>query len=157
MDFDSLLVFGELGVALAGFSGISVAIGKRSLGQWDEIDRKRLQDLLMASLGAACFGVMPIVLTKSGMTDAIALRFCSGIFALYLVVGSATMLRGGSGRLGYSAWLFAVPTVLVVTMLGLAAGGVISRVIEFPYYLALFWLLFLSATNFITLLVGERN
>jgi len=157
VDLENLLVFGELGVALAGFSGITVAIGKRAQGHWDEADRKRLQDLLMASLGAACFGILPIVLTKSGMTDELALQMCSGIFALYLLVGSAGILRGGSGRLGYSAWIFMIPMLLVIAMLALAAGGVLSRVLEFPYYLGLFWLLFLAATNFVSLLIRDAE
>lgn len=157
MELDSLLVFGEIGVALAGFSGITVAIGRRAQGHWDEVDRNRLQDLLIASLGAACFAILPIVLTKSGMTDGLALRFCSAVFALYLLVAAATILRGGGGRLGYAAWILMIPMVLVIAMLGLAAAGILSRVIEFPYYLGLFWLLFLAATNFVTLLVGEAG
>jgi hypothetical protein len=157
VDMESLLVFGEIGVALAGFSGITVAIGRRAQGHWDEADRQRLQDLLIASLGAACFAILPIVLTKSGMVDVMALQLCSGVFALYLLVAAATILRGGRGKLGLTAWIFMIPMLLVIAMLGLAAAGLLSRVIEFPYYLALFWLLFLSATNFMALLLDEAD
>ena len=91
------------------------------------------------------------------MSDVFALRCASGVFAAYLAIGAATILRGGRGKFGLEAWIFIIPMILVIAMLGLAAGGALNRVVEFPYYLALFWLLFLSATNFVTLLVGESE
>jgi len=42
--------------------------------------------LVFGEIGVACLAVLPIVLTKSGMTDTVALRFSGAVFALYLLV-----------------------------------------------------------------------
>lgn len=62
MDIVELLIgIAEIATALAGFSGVVVAFGSRSLGTWSPGDRLRLTFLLEASLtgggcvtGAAC-------------------------------------------------------------------------------------------------------
>jgi hypothetical protein len=156
MDQDVLLTFGEVGVALAGFSGIAVTLGKRAEGDWDEADRLRLRDLMVASLGAAMFGFLPAVLAAANMTERQILQYASGVLVLYMLFGAATMLRGAAGRFGPMTWVLIIPSTLIVLMLGLVAADVIYRVAAFAYYLALFWLIILSAANFAKLLIGDR-
>jgi hypothetical protein len=116
----------------------------------------RLRDLLFASLGVAVFGFLPVVLFAAGMSDRVAYQYASAALFLYLVFGTAVLLRGGAGRLGVMAFVMAVPTLFVVLMLGLVAFDVIFRVAAFAYLLALFWLMILSAANFGRLLVGAK-
>ena len=153
MDQDVLLTFAEVGVAIAGFSGIVVALGKRALGQWTQRDRYRLRDLLFASLGTGIFGFLPIVLTGANMSPAVALQYASAVFFFYILVGLTSFLRGSAGKLGPVSWVFAIPTLLILSMQALVAFNVIYRVAEFAYYLALFWLILLSMANFAQLLL----
>jgi hypothetical protein len=149
------LTTAEVGVALAGFSGIAVSLGRRAQGEWDAADRLRLRDLLVAALGAALFGFLPVVLTTSGRSEAIALQYSSALLAMYYLLAAATMLRGASGRFGAMTWAMLLPTLLILAMLSLVGAGSIHRAASFSYVLALFWLLIISGANFARLLLHQ--
>ena len=156
MDQDVLLTFAEVGIAIAGFTGIVVTLGKRAQGQWEDKDRYRLRDLLFASLGAGIFGFLPIVLTGANMSDAVALQYSAAVMVLYIVVGIMAFLRGATGKIGAYSLALAVPTILIVAMLVLVGANIIYRVATFAYYLALFWLVLLSMANFARLLMADH-
>lgn len=62
-DFSGLLIaFAETGVALAGFSGVVVAFGSRSVGKWHHGDRLRLNFLLESSLTAGSFALLSLIM-----------------------------------------------------------------------------------------------
>lgn len=155
MDQEVLLTFGEVGIALAGFSGIAVTLGRRAQGEWAEADRMRLRDLLVSALGAAMFGFLPVVLAASGMAVRQVMQYSAATLVLYVVFIAATMLRGATGRFGAISWALAVPSALLTLMLGLVAADVIHRVAWFTYLLSLFWLMVISTANFARLLIGD--
>lgn len=157
MDQDLLLTLGEVGIALAGFSGIAEALQRRGADAASHADRLRLRDLLIASLGAAMFAFVPVVLTTAGMPIEQALRQASAMLALYLVLAGATLLRAGAGRFGIMAWLLAVPAALMIVLLTLVALGITPRVAAFAYVLTVFLLLTLAAANFGVLLLRESS
>ncbi|MCB1552323.1 MAG: hypothetical protein KDJ14_00845 [Xanthomonadales bacterium] len=157
MDQELLLTLGEAGIALAGFSGIAEALQRRGQDAESRADRARLRDLLIASLGAAMFAFLPSVLTTAGMPIELALRHASAMLALYLLFAGATLLRGGTGRIGLLAWLFVLPAALMIVLLALVALGITHRVAAFAYVLTLFMLLILAAANFGVLLLRESS
>ncbi len=59
-----LIGFGEVAIALAGFTGVVVAFGSRSQGQWHPGDRLRLSFLLEASLTAAGFALLALLMRE---------------------------------------------------------------------------------------------
>jgi hypothetical protein len=61
---ETLIGIAEIGVALAGFSGVVVVFGSRSRGTWHPGDRLRLGFLLEASLTAGAFALLTLVLLE---------------------------------------------------------------------------------------------
>ena len=56
--YNSLATISEIGIGLAGFAAVAVAIGYRD-GEMHELDRFRLSILLSATLGTAMLALMP--------------------------------------------------------------------------------------------------
>ena len=63
MELTELLIgIAEIAIAMAGFTGVVVAVGSRSQGAWHPGDRLRLVFLLEASLTAAGFALSALLL-----------------------------------------------------------------------------------------------
>ena len=76
----------EIAVALAGFSGIVVALGRGTSGKWLPGDRLRLRFLLEASLTAGSFSLLALVLYSSMGNSGHAWGVTSGLWAVYMVI-----------------------------------------------------------------------
>ena len=66
-DLLSLIV--EVGVAIVGFSGIVLVLGRRSTGEWTPLDRARFQGLLNASFLPLAFSGLALVLLAAGLSE----------------------------------------------------------------------------------------
>jgi len=85
---ESLYSVIEIGVALAGFAGIIVAIGARP-ERWRPVERLRVVIILFSSLGAAALAALALVLRHSSMSAATAWRFSS---VFYLILGTILLV-----------------------------------------------------------------
>ena len=86
MDFSEVLVgLAEIAVALAGFTGIVVVFGSRSVGSWLPGDRLRLGFLLEASLTAGGFALLALVLYSSIQSAGHAWATVSVLWSLYML------------------------------------------------------------------------
>lgn len=65
-----LIGIAEIAVALAGFTGIVVAFGSRSLGSWHPGDRLRLSFLLESSLTAGGFALLTLLMVQTFAVEA---------------------------------------------------------------------------------------
>ncbi len=63
---DVLRTFAELGIALAGFSGVVVALGRRSVAEWMLLDGLPTHIPLELSGLVVAFALLPSVLGHSG-------------------------------------------------------------------------------------------
>lgn len=80
-----LIAFAETGVALAGFSGVVVAFGSRSVGKWHYGDRLRLNFLLESSLTAGAFALLTLLLRSMiAAPDSIPWVTVSALWALFM-------------------------------------------------------------------------
>ncbi|MEM7101271.1 MAG: hypothetical protein AAF541_23630 [Pseudomonadota bacterium] len=91
MDVAEVLVgITEVAIALAGFSGVVVAFGSRGEGAWLPGDRLRLGFLLEASLTAAGFSLVALLLISAELNAALCWMIGSAAWASYMIFSLVT-------------------------------------------------------------------
>ena len=89
---ETLTSVAEFAIALAGFSGIVVALGKQP-GRWAPADRYRLLNVLTFAFSAGFMAYLPMGLAHAGLSGSPLWRASSGFFLCFEVVGAAVMIR----------------------------------------------------------------
>jgi hypothetical protein len=156
---DALQTFSQLGVALAGFTGVAIVLGGRAAGSWDYVERGQLRQLLESSLAVVLLSMLPLVLERFAWPETTLWRVSNGIACLAgIALGASYWIwywRGDVvsypllGRV--LGWL---TTPLVVALLVLQAAvalGAIQRNVAAPFFAMLLWLVTVSSVNFIYL------
>ncbi len=90
---ETLMLLVEASVALAGFSGVVVVFGRRSAGEWSELERTRLINLLVSSFSVLFLSLAALLLLHAGVAPAITWRIGSGAFLLLIVHQSTQLVR----------------------------------------------------------------
>jgi hypothetical protein len=97
VDIVELLIgIAEIATALAGFTGVVVAFGSRSQGAWHPGDRLRLIFLLEASLTAAGFALLGLLVLSAMTNQSLAWSMLSGLWAIATAISlwvSRTRIR----------------------------------------------------------------
>jgi MFS family permease len=89
-----LTALAEVGIAIAGFSGIVVALQHRSV-DWSEKDKLRFSALLLISLASVFWSLIPILLHLVNPAKAFVWAWSSGLWLAYmLIVAVYLILRG---------------------------------------------------------------
>jgi hypothetical protein len=154
-DTDALHTVAELGIGLAGFSGIVIALS-RDPGELAPFDALRVMLLLGSSISAAVLALLPIGLLAAGMQGAPVWRVSSALLAL----ATAAMLFE-SGRRFLSLPEPLTPAIGQFLIL----GGVVNLLCQFlnaialgfdgsfaVFYFGLVWLIVFSGIQFILLM-----
>jgi hypothetical protein len=81
-DHGALETFAQLGLGLAGFSGI-VLVLMRGGASLTRLESDRLGIMLGSSLGATFLAVVPFVVEGSSLSPGVQCRICSAIMAAY--------------------------------------------------------------------------
>lgn len=63
------IIFAQIGLTFAGFSGIASIFGKRKEGEWTQIERFRLTNLLISSLYLMLNSLFLIALLHAGLPE----------------------------------------------------------------------------------------
>ena len=79
-----LTALAEVGIAIAGFSGIVVALQHRS-GRWPEIDQVRFSMLLQVSLASVFSSLIPILLHLVNPAKTFVWAWSSGLWLAYIL------------------------------------------------------------------------
>jgi hypothetical protein len=152
---DSFATLTEFSVAIAGFSGIAIAIGARD-GAVSSLTQFRNLNLLNFSIGAAFGSVLPPLMSHLGQTGESIWTYSSGLFAaiaFYLViapfVGRAALSPSERKMTSWPIW--------IVSVGGTAIAGVaqILNVFGFfghpgpgPLYAGIVWTLLMATIQF---------
>jgi hypothetical protein len=155
----SLQTIAEIGVGLAGFSGLIVALRKSS-GPLTEVQKYRLQILLSLAFGAMFLSLLPELLFSFGADSNDSWLFSSVCLSLYSVVFLIWWLRAslhvkdvGPDLFNWFAFSRMVTGHIVVILMQLS---VIFSIIELAgsaaYVAALVWYLLHSAQQFTRML-----
>ncbi|MCA8948403.1 MAG: hypothetical protein KDE27_02805 [Planctomycetes bacterium] len=148
-----LLHLSMVAVTLAGFSGVVVALGRRSEGLWQRGELRRLAELLGLSLSAALFAVLPGLLGLSGMDAASSWRMSAATTLVFWLLQSGSAMLDPERRRSPLAWVDVLIALLFGVALALVAIGVITRGHVFVYTLAIFAMLATAAARFYWLLM----
>jgi hypothetical protein len=81
-DNSTLLALAEVCATLLGFVGVVVVLGRRSAGEWNDMERARFLALLTCSISALVLSLLPLVLSDANSIHA-AVVVCG--VSLYLV------------------------------------------------------------------------
>ena len=154
---DVFLGLAEIGVAIAGFSGIVAVFGARSAGQWTPEDRLRLAFLLVCSLTVVFFSLLPFPMTALHLPVKALWRTASGLLAIWLILANFLALRS-IARAQYRfqskprVWLKVVVRIGDAAAVGLLSYNVIWMAEAGLFLLVLLWLLLQSVIMFAELL-----
>ena len=92
MPSDTLLIgIAQLAVTIAGFAGV-VAVFRQGPG-WTALQALRLRVLVQASLGVMFMGLVPSVLRSAFADDGLAIRWASGIAAVWMALTLVQLQR----------------------------------------------------------------
>jgi hypothetical protein len=152
---DALFAVSEFGVGLAGFSAVFVALVRRS-DAWEAASAYRLELLVIQSLAAGLFALLPVTVRFLGVEGPAAWRLSSALLILLYLLGSLVgwrrsvklpeearkAIEGGLQLYGY-----AQSAILVLLLLLNVVGFPFEPQIG-PYFLGLVVLLLNSAVNF---------
>jgi len=143
----------EVAIAMAGFSGIIVAVGRRGAGEMTSADQLRLRVLLTASGVAGAFAFAPFVLLDTGLEEGLVWRIGTAVQGVWFV---AIMLyrRRQARQLGViftpsTRRLVAIylPTIAVLSFNAAVLGK------AWPYVLGVIVQLFIAFMTFVQLLL----
>ena len=157
---ESLATIAELGIGLAGFSSIVVALGYRSQ-RLGSLDRMRVIGLLLGSLGASLFATLPIVLADAGNAPSTIWRASSTALAAglagllaYAFVARRDLSEPESAALHPAMWFLIIGGFSVfIPVLAWNAVGLRSAPSSGPYLSALYFLLVYSTAQFFRVLL----
>jgi hypothetical protein len=122
-----LLSLAEIAVALAGFSGLIVAIRATATDGWHPRDVWSLSWMMGASVGALFLALFPLWLTGFGLAELIAYRVSGAVASVYCGVFLVLMTSIGRmlARRGYPRRIPFFPTAMV-SLLGVALAAVVA-------------------------------
>lgn len=85
----------QVSVSILGFSGVVVVFGRRTSGEWTEIERARLGNLLSTSFAVLFNSLGALVLLNADLDESTVWR----IFSPFWAVGSGFMSFAGGRRI----------------------------------------------------------
>ncbi len=159
MEGESILTTtAEVGIAIAGFSGIAAALSGRQ-EPWSDSDRVRFQMLLRTSMSAVFFSLIPLVLELAKLSGSTLWRASSALWLVYITVSvaavSPTMARSAQtdseplSRVALTVFLGTL--VAQITMQAVNAAWLASA---WPFVTTVVLSLLLATMYFIRLLRG---
>jgi len=152
---DILLSLAESGIAIAGFSGVILAMSGSPINE--DGDKGKLIILLLSAFSASMFSFLPLLFISSGMSEYAALRTSSILLSAVMAIGGVGVLVDQSKKVGKQVVLVAIPMVFFFAMLLAVAFGLLTRSIFFVYFMALFGLLFLAVSSFFLLVITRAK
>jgi hypothetical protein len=155
-----LLSLAEVSVALTGFAGVVVFLGRRAAGDWTEADQVRFASMVEFGLIALLFSLLPLPLWEVLGTPTATWGAASGIAAVALGVGLTAGFRRtarvrASGDLEASvrgAYVALALTAALIVALILNSIGVLLERVFLPYLLAILLCLYHAGHLFLRLL-----
>lgn len=157
-DSDTLQTLAEVGVALAGFTGVVFVLGRRATGEWSRVEKLWFHILLSSSAHVVFFALLPVVL-ESYLSTSTAWRWSAGLLGVEGLVFLADLWRRfWPNRRGFTTlWRrlmlmnFVVGTLQMSSCLVVAAGY-LSELQAFVYLLLLLNFVLCALLNFMYLL-----
>ena len=91
---DSLQTIAEISIGLAGFSGLIVALRKKT-GPFTGVQKFRLQVLLVLTFGSMFLSLLPDLLTNLGVAENVIWTSCAAAMLAFSLTFVIWMIRAG--------------------------------------------------------------
>lgn len=146
----------EVGIAIVGFSGIVIVLGRRDQGDWSTLERVRLKSLLGSSIAAVFASFLPFVLLSAGLSLKFTWHAASALLGIGFALVGAVRYRqfrgtGSAISVQESATFVLVAVVVLLLVANAAALGA-----AWPYVVAVLANLGIGLGQFVRLLLGFR-
>ena len=153
---DILTLVIEYSIAIVGFSGIVIVLGRRESGEWTAVDRLRLTGLLNASFAPISMAGFALILLASKVPSEMVWKICSSAYALlYLIFASRGIRRATkldpSEKNTAQIFVVVVSVAAIITLLIFNAIKISSF---WPFAIALAFHTALGLFNFVGLLMN---
>ena len=147
--FETLRNFAEIGIAIAGFSGITAAIGSRSLTSWSSAERMQMLSLLETAGLVVFFSLVPQVLHRVLESDQHLWTVSNGLYAMthvghcFLAAnrGRSLALQQPAGVASetrrYFPLMWGGIALIAIQLIATAVGDL--ETLEFVYLIVLGW------------------
>jgi hypothetical protein len=152
---DLLTTLAQLGVALAGFSGIVVVLGARGSGDWSSWDRQFLSVLLATSGAVVLWSLVPLLLLASDLDERNVWLLSSGSWVVgqVLVLGIRIRQVARDQNALAQERTFVIPAFLGgVAALAVQLANLFWLGVAWPHLAAVTWHVALSFLVFVRLL-----
>ena len=156
----------EVATAFAGFTGIVVILGRRSIGEWRTNEKSVVSVLLASSLGVVLFAFVPELGRAAQLSPAAAWRVSTFLFASYhliVVLSSLVAIRRSLAR----GEMLPFPRSLLIPLFTagfsliavqyLTAIDLLGAWLFFFYLLGMLWLLCIATLCFTNLLLEAAS
>ena len=161
MTAESLLItYVQVAVAISGFSGIVVSLGKRGRGEWSYHERQLLYTLLGTSGGCALLSALPLVLASTGIAEPTvwsASSGCSVVLQLGLMVARARQVVRDADMLARERWMVAGGFAGGVVCVALQLVNCVWLGVAWPHLATITWHLAVSFIVFVRLVQPEAR
>lgn len=153
---DTLVLLAELAVAIAGFSGVVVALEARGVSQWSASRRFNLRVLLQVSALVVFFSILPLILERA-IEQPASWRVALWAYGLvHLADVSSFILRRPPEVVGLRRIAQIVGLIFAIASLCIAAFGSLLLA-EITYLSMLVWHLGVAAMGFASLLFDDSG
>ena len=155
---DALASTIEASIALAGFSGIVVVLGRRNQGEWRPQEELRLGNLLVNGFTAFFSSLLGILLLSTSLSAETTWRVCSLAWFVVVAAHSCWILIR-SRKLGdddlrkSSPFFFWFLSAVSASALLLQLANVVSLHQFWPFFVGIVTCLFLGARQFVVLVM----
>ena len=144
----------EVAIAIAGFSGIVAAVGRRGAGEWTPADQLRLRMLLTASGVSGAFAFLPFILLDTGLDPSLVWRVGSATQGVWFVAISLYR-RSQAIRMGAT---FPLPIVFLAVYLSVIGALLLNAAYlaaPWPYVVGVIVQLYVAFMTFVQLLLNS--
>ena len=156
MSLDLLHTIAQVAVAMAGFSGVSYALGDRAGRTLDDKERSGVIHMLLPSFGAVMISLVAIALVESSLSRDAAWRISCGVAGLYVIVGasrsSVDTFRKRHSWPTAIAWPTNIAGVIFGIFSVLVAFGLFRGYADVTCVSILIFVIYVSMLSFVSLL-----
>lgn len=156
---DNLRTIAEVAIALAGFTGVVIVLGQRSIGTWSAAERSAILVLLESSIGAFFFALFPVIVVPSFSAPITGWRLSAGLLTLYhvaaIIRADIVDRREAARILGRKLdWGLTIGGLVAICATFIVALGFAAPAAVLIYSLSLLYMLLVGALCFGALLLS---
>jgi hypothetical protein len=151
---DTLVLIAEVAMAIAGFSGVVVALNNRAVKNWTPFQRHNLRVLLQVSALTIFFSIFPLIFQRV-VDGPNSWNWALGVYAVVHTIDVSTFIRSldkklptANRLLPYAGLSLAIVSILVASL----AAPLVAEVL---YLCNLVWHLGVAAMGFAFLVMSD--